>query len=141
IPLAASARGEVLITRQTSTLARLTSGALLERVALSGGSPKAVLDQVAAADWSPDGEQIAVVRFAGAKRRVEYPIGVVLAESLDLSWWKIAVSPDGRLVAVAERDANDSRIVLFDLQGQRRVVATGVNALIICWRRDRPEVC
>ena len=53
----------------------------LARVPLGGGAPREVLEGVEAADWSPDGREVAVARDAGAVRRLEYPIGKVLVET------------------------------------------------------------
>jgi hypothetical protein len=62
------------------------------------GAPREILDNVAAADWSPDGSSLAVVRVVENRYRLEYPIGTVLYESP--GWISyIRVSPDGRSVA------------------------------------------
>src|SRR5262249_18612139 len=53
------------------TLARMTVG----------GAPREILDNVAEADWSPDGSNLAVVRAFGTRYRVEYPIGKTIYES------------------------------------------------------------
>ncbi|HEY3155683.1 MAG TPA: protein kinase [Candidatus Eisenbacteria bacterium] len=63
-----------------------------------GGAPREILDNVAAADWSPDGSTLAVVRVVENRYRLEYPIGTMLYESP--GWISyIRVSPDGRTVA------------------------------------------
>lgn len=53
----------------------------LARVPLSGGVPRAVLENVWAADWSPDGKSLAVIRTENGHHRVEFPIGSVLYET------------------------------------------------------------
>jgi dipeptidyl aminopeptidase/acylaminoacyl peptidase len=50
---------------------------MFARAPLGGGAPRPVLEHVAAADWSPDGRDLAVVR-QGPEDRLEYPIGNVL---------------------------------------------------------------
>jgi Tol biopolymer transport system component len=63
-----------------------------------GGAPREILDNVAVADWSPDGTDLAVVHVVGNRFRVEYPIGTVLYESP--GWVShLRVSPDGKGVA------------------------------------------
>ena len=49
----------------------------LARAPLAGGAPRAVLDGVISADWSPDGRELAV----SLGSRLEYPIGKVLYET------------------------------------------------------------
>ena len=50
----------------------------LARVPLSGGGPLFLADGVSAADWSPDGSQLAVVRTVDERSRIEYPVGARL---------------------------------------------------------------
>ncbi len=53
----------------------------LAQAPLAGGAPREVLDDVASADWSPDGKSLAVVRRVGDNFRLEFPIGTVLFEA------------------------------------------------------------
>jgi Tol biopolymer transport system component len=69
----------------------------LARVPLAGGTPRAVLDDVAEADWSPDGSAFAVVRWVRLQARLEFPVGRTLYE--DDRIWCPRVSPNGDLVA------------------------------------------
>ena len=83
----------------------------LARASLSGGQPRALLENVRFADWSPDGSEMAVVRKVGENLRLEYPIGKVLFESQ----WILApirVSPDGQRVAIATFGGNGSSIMI-----------------------------
>jgi Tol biopolymer transport system component len=68
-------RGRQSVLRAFGTLAR---------VPLAGGEPRELLEHVAAADWSSDGSQLAVVRSAPeatGKVQVEFPIGQKVYES------------------------------------------------------------
>src|SRR5262245_40097798 len=58
---------------------------LLARVPLAGGVPRHVVAGVsfASADWGPDGKSLAIIREVGGRSRLEYPIGKVLAESVN----------------------------------------------------------
>ena len=40
-----------------------------------------MLEDVYAADWSPDGKELAVARWVGGKSRLEFPIGTIIYES------------------------------------------------------------
>ena len=51
---------------------------------IAEASPRELLSDVAAADWSPDGAALAIVRQVQGRSRLEYPIGTVLSESTGL---------------------------------------------------------
>src|SRR5262249_40779980 len=84
----------------------------LARVALGGGTPRQVLEDVLGADWSPDGSGLAVLRGQEGKLALEYPIGKRLYAGNDLALPR--VSPDGKKVAVVKGDGG---IVLFATSG------------------------
>jgi serine/threonine protein kinase len=77
------------------------SGALM-RGSIAGGQMRPLLDDVDAADWSPDGSALAVMRDLNGTVRIEYPIGHMLAEA-PFAIETIRVSPDGNRVAYATR--------------------------------------
>jgi eukaryotic-like serine/threonine-protein kinase len=99
--LAVSSKGELaLITSARHLGQRLYTGTLA-RMTL-GSSPRPVRDGVREADWSPDGNTMAIVHDLGDGRdRLEYPIGTMLHEASGyLS--DPRVSPDGQSVAFFE---------------------------------------
>ncbi len=80
---------------------RLTNRGTLARVPLAGGMPREIANEVLQADWSPDGSQLAIIRFAKNQFRLEYPIGTVKYETpRDIR--DLRVSPDGTRVAFLE---------------------------------------
>lgn len=94
----------------------------LARVPLAGGAPRALLEQVTAADWSPDGSELLIVRNLDGKARLELPLGHVLAES---SGWisHPRISPGGDRVAYLDHpvSGDDSGFpVIVDRQGNRK---------------------
>ncbi len=96
----------------------------LARVPIDGGGPRAVLDNVQDADWSPDGSQLAVVRNTPLKHRVEYPIGKVIYET---DGWlsNIRISRDGRMIALMEHPTlGDDRgmVIVIDLEGKKKIL-------------------
>ena len=97
----------------------------LARVPLGGGAPREVLENVQEADWSPDGNRLAVVRDSGDRRRLEYPVGTVLHETG--GWISHArVSPDGNRVAFIDhalRGDNVGSLTVVDLQKSANVLA------------------
>ncbi len=90
-------------------------------VPLSGGAPREIEDQVLAADWTPDGSQMAAVREAGGKFRVEFPLGKVIYESE--TWINfLRISPRGKAVAFVQHGAagNDAGwAVILDRRGKQ----------------------
>ncbi|HMA29064.1 MAG TPA: hypothetical protein VKS23_04320 [Thermoanaerobaculia bacterium] len=116
-----SSTGELaLFSRERMT----TPGAwaMLSRVPLSGGAPRPLLDEVAAADWTPDGKELAVVRLReGGGRRVELPAGKLLYETKNRIG-AMRVSPDGRHVALGEEDGEKSSLLVVDLSGKARTL-------------------
>jgi len=113
----------------------------LARVSLEGGAPREILEDVMDADWSPDGKELAVVRETGPTRRLEFPIGKRLYDSV--GWISNPrVSPDGKLIAVIDhpqRGDNLGRVLVFDADGKKRLdgppAVTG-----LAWSRDGKEV-
>ncbi|HKF45268.1 MAG TPA: protein kinase [Thermoanaerobaculia bacterium] len=85
----------------------------LARAPLAGGAPRQVLEGVVAADWTPDGRALAVLRQVGDKRRLELPMGKVLYEGRIP--WSPRVSPRGDRIAFQE----GSQISIVDLSGKK----------------------
>jgi len=103
--LSISKNGELAVRLHTAQLGGYARAGTLARVALSGGSPREVLDNVQDADWAADGENMAVVRYVPETRhwKLEYPVGKVLVDSINwISHPKI--SPDGKSVAFADHE-------------------------------------
>ncbi|HKC24164.1 MAG TPA: serine/threonine-protein kinase, partial [Thermoanaerobaculia bacterium] len=105
---------------------RLASEWTLARVPLVGGAPREVAHGVQAADFSPDGESLAAVRWEGDHPRLEYPLGTRLYDSPnELS--SPCVSPDGGSVAFLEspsRFSTSSLVCIVDRAGRRRVLSS-----------------
>ena len=79
--LSVSSSGELAILLNRRSLNEHMTVGTLARIPFSGGSPREVLEDVLDADWSPDGTSFAIVRRAGSRFRLEYPVGKVLYES------------------------------------------------------------
>jgi Tol biopolymer transport system component len=118
-----SSKGELAIALDYRMSGWVGSGQLA-RVPLLGGTPRPIVDAVLAADWDPEGNDLAVVRRVGAKHRLEYPIGKVLYET---SGWisHIRFSRDGKRIAFANHPIpKDDRgtVDVVDLAGNRKVL-------------------
>jgi len=101
--LAISSQGELAILKSWKSLAGATGAGLLARVPLGGGAPKMVSKDVQSADWSPDGNELAITHYVADKHvyRLEYPVGNVLYET---KGWigDVRTSVDGKKVAFVD---------------------------------------
>ena len=80
--LSISSTGEMAVSLARRSQGGFTRVGMLARLGMTGGgAPKDVRDDVLYADWSPNGKDLAVVRDAGGKSQLEYPIGNVLYAS------------------------------------------------------------
>ncbi|MGO9208926.1 MAG: protein kinase domain-containing protein [Terriglobales bacterium] len=118
--LAISSSGEMAVLLRRSSQTFFPIGTLA-RLPLGGGAPREVLDNVMRADWSPDGSQLAVVRYLGGKARLEYPVGKLLFETA--GWIGCPrVSPKGDRIALIEHQPgwlDGGWVTIVDLQGKR----------------------
>ena len=119
---------------QVGTLARAPSGA----------APRPILEDVENADWGPDGNSIAVSRYAGQHFRLEYPIGKVLYETATGWITHPRVSPKGDLVAFFEHPyfGDDAGVVSgVDLKGNKRTLTPQWGSeRSLAWTRAGDEV-
>jgi Tol biopolymer transport system component len=115
----------------------------LARVSLNGGAPRELADDVTDADWSPDGQQLAVTRPEGGKWQLEYPAGKVLATVP--GWMDLPrISPDGRRIAFADhpqRGDSLGRVAVIDMAG-RRLFESGITTSLtgLAWSPSGDEV-
>ena len=111
----------------------------LARVPIIGGIPRELVKDVHVADWSPDGENIAVVSFAGGRYRLEYPIGKVLYEPA--GWITYArLSPQGDRIAFLDHprlgDIGGS-VAMIDMAGRKVTLSSDWKALQgLAWAGD-----
>jgi Tol biopolymer transport system component len=88
------------------------------------GAPRELLEDVEAADWAPDGSDLAVVRKVGSRTRLEFPANRVLFQTT--GWISHPrFSPDGRQIAFLNHPSpvEDSGVVMVcDLQGSARAL-------------------
>jgi len=121
--LAVSSRGEMAILLEPTIDYNLYfRRGTLAIVPLSGGSPREVLREVRYADWGPDGKDLAAVRQAGARQRLEYPPGRLVYESPS---WIVSprVSPHGDRIAFYEGlPFNGYSLSVVDSQSRKAVL-------------------
>lgn len=122
--LAVSSSGELAILLKPSHVYQLVSRGTLARVALAGGSPREILEDVQEADWSPNGTSLAVVRWVNGRTRIEYPVGTVLYETAGYIS-HLRISPKGDLIAFLDHELpGDNRgiITTVDLAGSKKTL-------------------
>jgi serine/threonine protein kinase/Tol biopolymer transport system component len=138
-----SSSSELAVRLRPRYLVGFETVGTLARVPLNGGAPREVANDVTDADWSPDGQQLAVTRPEGGQWRLEYPIGKVLATS---PGWMDAprISPDGRRLAFADhpqRGDSLGRVVVIDTAGRRLFQSRITSALTgLAWSPKGDEV-
>jgi eukaryotic-like serine/threonine-protein kinase len=129
---AVSPKGELAVLLPPATRAGLIGSPLgwsglsvprtLARLPAGGGTPRAVAEDVVAADWSPSGE-LAIVRSVAGVHSVEYPIGKSLFKTTGPGGIAyLRVSPRGDLLAFIHY-VGSAEVVVLDLQGKTRQVS------------------
>lgn len=109
---------------------------------LNGGAPREILEQVRAADWSPDGRELAVVRLnENGNYCLEYPIGNRLLEAPGATILESPrVSPKGDTVAFLEFNGiGKAALVTIDKQLRRRVLVRG-ECTTLQWAPDGQRI-
>jgi eukaryotic-like serine/threonine-protein kinase len=137
--------GKILAVSQAGDMLLLLGDGIpgtLARAPVGGGEPRELLENVSWADWGPDGETMAVVRDAGGKHRLEYPVGNVLYETEGVPPSHIKVSPDGARVAFWESgDVGDYSLTVVSKDHKRQVLSSGWNGLGgIAWSPNGEEL-
>jgi Tol biopolymer transport system component len=122
--LSISSTGEMAVLLDSRfTLGFMRSGTLA-RAPLAGGPPRAIVEDVEDADWSPSGDGLAVIRSTGGRYRLEYPAGKVLYETE--SWLgSVRFSRDGKRIAFLDHPNlgdNRGRVAVVDLDGKLEVL-------------------
>src|SRR5262245_21281629 len=141
--LAVSPQGELAIV--LNKIRPLEAGGgigMLARVPIGGGAPREMMDGVTAADWTPDGQALAVVRLStSGKVRLEFPLGTPLFETA-YGLMSPRVSPDGERVAIVAGESEPYHISVFNKAGHKTELGTvlTVNGSFLAWSAAGDEV-
>jgi serine/threonine protein kinase/Tol biopolymer transport system component len=141
--LAVSSTGEMAVLTGARHIAHCDFIGTLARLPLGAEAPREVLENVRAADWSPDGSALAIIHDVGGKDRLEYPIGKVLVESGGyLS--DLRISPLGDRIAYFDHPFRwDDRgsVKAADLAGHVTELSSGYAAVEgLAWSPDGTEI-
>jgi hypothetical protein len=140
-PMAISSTGEIALALGAHKSGIMTYGTLA-RVAIAGGAPRALQEQVKYADWAPDGRELAIVRRDGLRDVLEFPAGTVIAEPERRSGGFAfpRLSPKGDAIAAFELDGSAwlrGRVVILDRSGKRQAASpTYPNVFGLAWHGD-----
>jgi len=137
-----SSRGELAVALRC----RLNWGeclGTLAQVPITGGSPREMVKDVIVADWSPDGQTMAVVSFNDSSYRLEYPIDKILYEPK--GWITDArVSPKADRIAFLDHDQlgdSGGSVSLVDLNGRKTTLSSDWKSLQgLAWSPSGDEV-
>ena len=99
-----------------------------------------MLEGVMAADWSPGGGELAVLRAAGGKHRIEYPLGKVLYETANMTGDQLRISPDAETAAFAEIDTEHKRLRVVDRKGSARTLVENIGGNGGSWLPGGDEI-
>ncbi len=142
--LAVSKRGELAVALNPVELSTLLEPGNLARTSDVSGAPKPEIENVQAADFTPDGTALAIVRWVPGevKCQLEYPVGKVLYR--DRLMDNLRFSPDGRYLAfITHGNNSDDRGNVVILRSTGEKVAESPlyeSAQGLAWTRSGKEV-
>lgn len=141
--LAVSSTGEMAVLTGARHIAHCDFTGTLARLPLGAEAPREILENVRAADWSPDASTLAIVRDVGGRDVLEYPIGKLLVEAGGyLS--DLRISPRGDRIAYFDHPSKwDDRgsVKVVDLAGRVTELSSGYASLEgLAWSPDGTEV-
>jgi Tol biopolymer transport system component len=141
--LSISSKGEMAIALHPTNVAAFGQTGTLARVPLAGGAPREVIDKVFWADWTPDGQSLAVVRQStGRLTDLEFPSGNVIYQPV--GWVShVRFSPDGEFLAIADHvpSGDDGRVVIIDNHGNRKTSSSFYSSVEgLAWSPNGKEV-
>ena len=141
--LGLSPTNEMAVLLRTEFVTSFDRRGTLARVPPMGGAAREMLHDVHAAEWSKDGQQLAIVRMKTGMLRLEFPVGNVL---LQTAGWisQIRFSPDGQLIAYVDhpsRNSDSGCIAVVNRKGERKVLSDDWGTLRgLAWSSDGTEV-
>ena len=123
--LAVSRQGEIAVALAPTALSNFLVPGTLARATDASNAPKPEIENVQAADFTPDGSALAIVRYVPADQmcQLEYPIGKMLQRERLLD--NLRFSPDGRYLAfIVHENPGDDRGTAVILRATGEKVAT-----------------
>jgi eukaryotic-like serine/threonine-protein kinase len=120
-----SSRGELALGLDLRSVTTFVNQGTLARAPFSGGEPRPMLNNVRFADWTPDGNNIAVI-VAGSKGwQIQSPPGKALYQGEANGFLgDLRISPDAKHIAFVEHPTTNSNgyVSLVDGNGQKKTL-------------------
>ena len=143
--LAISGTGEMAVLSKAHSFGAFMEAGTLARLPLAGGAPREMLDGVTAADWTPDGSDLAVIHgggLPGRSNRLEFPVGNIVYRPQ--GWVShVRFSRSGDLLAFADHVPNgdDGRVAVIDRNGNHKVLSSFYSSVEgLAWSANGREV-
>jgi serine/threonine protein kinase/Tol biopolymer transport system component len=141
--LAISSRGEMAIAQNPRDYVPFAQAGTLARVPLAGGAPREVLEGVFWADWTPDGQSLAVIRQdVGPRSHLEFPAGTTIYEPQ--GWVShVRFSPSGNYFGIIDhvQSGDDGRVVIIDAHGNHKAQSSFYSSVEgLAWSPSGKEV-
>src|SRR5580704_5644317 len=141
--LSISSKGEMAISLHPTNTRAFAQSGTLARAPLAGGAPREVVDQVLWADWTPDGQSLAVIRPGpSGLGHLEFPAGNVIYEPR--GWVShVRFSPSAEYLAVADHvgGGDDGRVVILDAHGNPKASSSFYSSVEgLAWSPSGKEV-
>ena len=135
---------QLAVFRDCERVFLLDCGGTLATVSLAGGSPRDLAGHIAYADWSPDGQQLAVSKFSAEGAVLEFPPGHVLYQQKTGWFGHPRFSRDGNRIAFENHptlNSDEGGIDVVDLKGIRTTLSQGWTSVEgLAWSVDGSEV-
>ena len=142
--LAVSSAGDLAMSLNSRVATEFTKAGTLARAsATGGGAPRQILEGVEAADWAPNGQDLAVVRTVSGQAKLDYPIGKTIYETR--GWiGSPRISRGGDRVAFCDHPAagDDGGFVAFvDRAGKKTSLTPPFGSIQgLAWSPDGSEI-
>jgi serine/threonine protein kinase len=141
--LSISSKGELAVLTGAHHVSHLVLSGTLARMDMGGGAPRAILQNIQSADWTPDGSGLAIIREVEGQSRLEFPVGNVLYQTAGYVS-DLRFSPSGDQIAFLEhpyRYDDRGSLDVVDLSGHKKILADKlVGGEGIAWANDASEI-
>jgi len=141
--LGISAQGELAMLLDPQSYESGNPSGTLARMRLESGAPRALLEHVFEADWSPRGDRLAAVTKTDTRYRLEYPIGTIRYEGE--AWISdIRISPrDDRVAFLFHPNPKDDMgsVAILEGPGPMRELSSGWSSVRgLAWSPSGREI-
>jgi serine/threonine protein kinase len=141
--LAISSTGEMALLLGSHSSKPFILAGTLARMPLGGGAPREILENVEWADWSPDGNSLAIVREVQGRDRLEYPPEKLLFQP---EGWigHPRFSPKGDTIALIDHPQtgdDGGSVATIDLAGKKATLSSGWDSIQgLAWSPSGDEI-